>query len=163
MAEITATVNGAIVREAAEDRLLLLDFLRETLGLTGAHAGCEHGVCGACTVLVDGEAVRSCLMFAAQIAGHEVTTIEGIGTYPDDLHPLQEAFWQCHGLQCGYCTPAMILSALDLLQENPDPSDEEIREHLAGNICRCTGYVNIVAAVRRAAAAIASRTEKTAV
>lgn len=160
MPEIITTVNGTKVRHMVDDRLLLLDFLRETLGLTGAHAGCEHGVCGACTVLVDGAAVRSCLLFAGQVAGHEVTTIEGIGSFPDELHPVQKAFWECHGLQCGYCTPGMILSAIDLLTENPDPDDEEIRDHLSGNICRCTGYVNIVAAVRAAAAAIAARTEE---
>ncbi len=160
MPEITVTVNGATVHHVVDDRLLLLDFLRETLGLTGAHAGCEHGVCGACTVLFDGVAVRSCLLFSGQVAGHEVTTIEGIGSFPDELHPLQEAFWEHHGLQCGFCTPGMILSALDLLNENPEPTDEEIRDHLSGNICRCTGYVNIVAAVRHAAAALSARAEE---
>ncbi|MCD6727393.1 MAG: (2Fe-2S)-binding protein [Solirubrobacteraceae bacterium] len=153
MREIEITVNGERRREAVEDRRLLLDFIREDLCLTGTHAGCEHGACGACTVLLDGQAVRSCLMFAAQADGSELTTIEGVGSYPDRLHPVQEGFWEEHGLQCGYCTPGMIMASIDLLTENPSPSDEEIRERLAGNICRCTGYVNIVRAVQHAAAA----------
>jgi aerobic carbon-monoxide dehydrogenase small subunit len=151
MSQIDVIVNGAHRRDTVDDRKLLLDYIREDAKLTGTHAGCEHGACGACTVLVDGVAVRSCLMFAAQASGHEVTTIEGVGSYPDDLHPMQQGFWEQHGLQCGFCTPGMIMSAIDLLNEIPDPSDEEIRERLAGNLCRCTGYVHIVAAVRHAA------------
>lgn len=151
MKPIEVTVNGEGRQAFVEDRKLLLDFLREDLKLTGTHAGCEHGACGACTVLLDGHAIRSCLVFATQATGHEVTTIEGIGSYPDDLHPVQQGFWEKHGLQCGFCTPGMIMASVELLNENPDPSEEEIRERLAGNICRCTGYVNIVAAVRHAA------------
>jgi carbon-monoxide dehydrogenase small subunit len=149
--EIEIVVNGTARRQTVEDRRLLLDVLRDDLKLTGTHAGCEHGACGACTVLLDGAAVRSCLLFAAQADGREVTTIEGVGQFPDELHPVQQGFWDRHGLQCGFCTPGMIMSSIDLLNENPDPTDDEIREHLAGNICRCTGYVNIVAAVRQAA------------
>jgi carbon-monoxide dehydrogenase small subunit len=150
--QIDVTVNGVARRATVEDRWLLLDFIRDELHLTGTHAGCEHGACGACTVLLHGQAVRSCLMFAAQASGHEVTTIEGVGSYPDQLHPVQQGFWEEHGLQCGYCTPGMIMAGIELLEENPNPSDDEIRERLAGNLCRCTGYVNIVAAVRHAAA-----------
>jgi len=149
--QIEITVNGERRHGNVEDRKLLLDFLRDDLQLTGTHAGCEHGACGACTVLLDGRAVRSCLVFSAQAEGHEVTTIEGVGSYPDDLHPVQQGFWEKHGLQCGFCTPGMIMASIELLNENPDPTDEEIRERLAGNICRCTGYVNIVAAVRHGA------------
>ena len=152
MRQIDITVNGERRRGIAEDRRLLLDFLRDDLKLTGTHAGCEHGACGACTVLVDGESVRSCLMFAAQADGATITTIEGVGRYPGDLHPVQQGFWEEHGLQCGYCTPGMIMASVELLRERPNPTDEEIRERLAGNLCRCTGYVNIVGAVRRAAA-----------
>jgi carbon-monoxide dehydrogenase small subunit len=150
--QIEVTINGERRRATVEDRRLLLDFIRDDVNLTGTHAGCEHGACGACTVLLDGRAVRSCLMFAAQASGHEITTIEGVGSYPDDLHPVQEGFWEKHGLQCGYCTPGMIMAGVELLDENPSPTDAEIRDRLAGNICRCTGYVNIVAAVRHAAA-----------
>lgn len=155
MNEIELTVNGEARRATVDDRRLLLDFLRDDLRLTGTHAGCEHGACGACTVLMDGDAVRSCLLFAAQAEGHEITTIEGVGSYPDELHPVQQGFWDCHGLQCGFCTPGMIMAGIDLLDENPAPTDEEIRERLAGNICRCTGYQNIVAAVRQAATQLA--------
>lgn len=151
MHEIHVTVNGEQVTATVEDRKLLLDFVRDDLELTGAHAGCEHGVCGACTVMVDGHAVRSCLMFAAQVDGHELTTVEGVGSYPTNLHPVQRAFWEKHGLQCGFCTPGMILAVIDLLAFNPHPSEDEIRTYLAGNLCRCTGYVNIVAAVQHAA------------
>ncbi len=133
-----------------EPRRSLVDFLRHDLGLVGTHVGCEHGVCGACTVMLDGRTVRSCLLFAAQADGSEVTTIEGIGT-DEALHPLQLAFQQHHALQCGFCTPGMILAALELLRDNADPSDEEIRVGLSGNLCMCTGYVNIVRAVRAAA------------
>jgi carbon-monoxide dehydrogenase small subunit len=155
VSEIEIVINGVRRRGTVDDRRLLLDFLRDDLGLTGTHAGCEHGACGACTVHVGGESVRSCLMFAAQADGLEITTIEGVGTYPDRLHPVQQGFWDNHGLQCGFCTPGMIMAAIDLLNDNPQPTDDEIRERLAGNICRCTGYQNIVAAVRQAAAQMA--------
>jgi carbon-monoxide dehydrogenase small subunit len=148
---IRFTVNGADQRIQVPVRKLLCDVLREDLRLTGTHVGCEHGVCGACTVLVDGKPVRSCLMFGVQADGLDLTTIEGLGTSEEDLHPIQEAFWENHGLQCGFCTPAMVLSAKALLERNPDPSEEEIRTALAGNVCRCTGYVFIVDAIRDAA------------
>ena len=137
--------------EPVEPRLLLSDFLRGRLGLTGTHVGCEHGVCGACTVLVDGRTARACLMLAAQCEGARVTTIEGL-TPSDGLSPLQMAFSECGGLQCGFCTPGMIVTAHELLAENPRPTREEIREALSGNLCMCTGYVNIVRAVQQAAA-----------
>ena len=143
-------VNGLDHEALVEPRLTLADFLRTDLGLTGTHLGCEHGVCGACTVLLNGEAVRSCLLFAAQAQGHEVTTIEGIAQ-GGELHPIQEAFWEQHGLQCGFCTPGFILSACNLLQENADPTDEEIQAAISGNLCRCTGYQSIVASVKAAA------------
>jgi len=146
---ITAIINGAEHTATVEPRRSLVDFLRHDLGLVGTHVGCEHGVCGACTVLLDGRTVRSCLLFAAQADGCEVTTIEGIGT-EGELHPLQVAFHQHHALQCGFCTPGMILAALELLRDNADPTDEEIRVGLSGNLCMCTGYVNIVRAVRAA-------------
>ena len=147
---ITLKVNGSEQAAAVEPRRSLVDFLRHDLGLVGTHVGCEHGVCGACTVLLDGRTVRSCLLFAAQADGSEVTTIEGIGT-EEELHPLQVAFQQHHALQCGFCTPGMILAALELLRDNSDPSDEEIRAGISGNLCMCTGYVNIVRAVRASA------------
>src|SRR5246127_4390836 len=147
---ITANINGAERSGSVEPRRSLVDFLRHDLGLVGTHVGCEHGVCGACTVLLDGRTVRSCLLFAAQAEGSEVTPIEGIGT-DEALHPLQLAFQQHHALQCGFCTPGMILAALELLRDNADPNDEEIRAGLSGNLCMCTGYVNIVRAVRAAA------------
>ena len=150
MISITVKVNGSESTAAVEPRRSLLDFLRNDLGLVGTHVGCEHGVCGACTVMLDGCTVRSCLLFAAQADQSEVTTIEGIGT-DEALHPLQLAFQQQHALQCGFCTPGMILAALELLRDNNDPSDEEIRVGLSGNLCMCTGYVNIVRAVRAAA------------
>ena len=149
MISITLRVNGSERTAAVEPRRSLVDFLRHDLGLVGTHVGCEHGVCGACTVMLDGRTVRSCLLFAAQADGSEVTTIEGIGT-DEALHPLQVAFQQHHALQCGFCTPGMILAALELLRDNADPSDEEIRVGLSGNLCMCTGYVNIVRAVRAA-------------
>ena len=139
-------VNGDAAEVAVEPRETLLDVLRDRLGLTGAHAGCEHGACGACTVLFDGEPVRSCLLFAVQCEQHVITTIEGVGR-PDALHPMMEAFRRHHALQCGFCTPAMVLSAVALLDENAQPSAAEVREALAGNLCRCTGYSGIVAAV----------------
>jgi carbon-monoxide dehydrogenase small subunit len=144
------TVNGVRYDQDVEPRLLLVHFLRDALGLTGTHVGCDTSSCGACTVLVDGDSVKSCTVLAVQADGSEVTTIEGMGT-DDQLHPLQQAFWQHHGLQCGYCTPGMIMAATDLLARNPDPSEEEVREGLAGNLCRCTGYHNIVKAVMAAA------------
>lgn len=147
---ITVSVNGIRHERTVEPRLLLSDFLRHDLGLTGTHVGCEHGVCGACTVLFDGMPVRSCLMFAVQADGHDVMTVEGLGT-PDNLHPLQEAFRETHGVQCGFCTPGFLMTLVPFLKENPDPTEEEIREAIAGNLCRCTGYQHIVDAVRLAA------------
>jgi carbon-monoxide dehydrogenase small subunit len=147
---ITLKVNGSERAAAVEPRRSLVDFLRYDLGLVGTHVGCEHGVCGACTIMLDGRTVRSCLLFAAQADGAEIITIEGIGT-DEALHPLQLAFQQHHALQCGFCTPGMILAALELLRDNVDPSEEEIRVGLSGNLCMCTGYVNIVRAVRAAA------------
>jgi carbon-monoxide dehydrogenase small subunit len=154
--KIEITVNGRRQAADVDPRLLLVHFLRENLGLTGTHVGCDTSSCGACTVLLDGKSVKSCTIFAVQSDGATVTTIEGIGDGAA-LHPMQEAFWSAHGLQCGYCTPGMIMSAVDLLQRNPDPSDEEIRKALAGNLCRCTGYENIVKAIREAAAAAKAR------
>ena len=150
--EIALTVNGKRYTAETAVRQSLVDFLRETCDLTGTHVGCEHGVCGACTVLLNGEGVRSCLMLAVQADGAEILTVEGLAG-DGDLHPLQEAFWEHHGLQCGYCTPGMIMAGADLLAKNPDPSEEEVREALAGNLCRCTGYHNIVKAVLAAAGA----------
>jgi carbon-monoxide dehydrogenase small subunit len=152
---IELTVNGVARTGTAEARRSLVDFLRIDLGLTGTHVGCEHGVCGACTVLMNGRTVRSCLLFAVQARGAEITTIEGISK-SGPLHPLQLAFQEHHALQCGFCTPGMILAAVELLKENPAPSEEEIRLGLAGNLCMCTGYVNIVRAVKAAAQAMPS-------
>ena len=147
---VSMTVNGEPQAAEVEARLLLVHFLRDHLGLTGTHVGCDTSNCGACTVHLDGDAVKSCTVLAVQADGGEVTTIEGIGS-EGDLHPVQEAFWEHHGLQCGYCTPGMIMAGADLLAKNPDPSEEEVREALAGNLCRCTGYHNIVKAVMSAA------------
>jgi aerobic-type carbon monoxide dehydrogenase small subunit (CoxS/CutS family) len=148
---LVVTVNRARYERTVEPRLLLSDFLRNDLGLTGTHVGCEHGVCGACTVLVDGEAVRSCLMFAVQVGGHDVTTVEGLNDGArDDLTALQAAFREAHGLQCGFCTPGILLTLVPFLRDHPHPNEREIREALSGNLCRCTGYQNIVAAVRLA-------------
>lgn len=147
---ISVTVNGRRYERQVEARLLLSDFLRHELGLTGTHVGCEHGVCGACTVLFDAEPARSCLLFAVQANGHEITTVEGLGT-PDRLHPVQQAFWDAHAAQCGYCTPGFLMTLTAFLRDNPDPSEEEIREAVAGNLCRCTGYQHIVDAARLAA------------
>ena len=147
---ITVTVNGQIYRREVEPRLLLSDFLRHELELSGTHVGCEHGVCGACTILLDGEAVRSCLLLAAQADGHTIHTVESLGS-AEALHPLQKAFWEKHGLQCGFCTPGILMTLIPFLSQNPHPSEVEIREALSGNLCRCTGYVNIVEAVRLAA------------
>jgi aerobic-type carbon monoxide dehydrogenase small subunit (CoxS/CutS family) len=150
-ATLVVTVNGARYERAVEPRLLLSDFLRHELGLTGTHVGCEHGVCGACTVLLDGAAVRSCLVFAVQAEGHEVTTVEGLTAGSGDaLHPLQAAFREAHGLQCGFCTPGILMTLVPFLRDHPDPNERAIREALSGNLCRCTGYQNIVAAVRLA-------------
>jgi carbon-monoxide dehydrogenase small subunit len=150
MPRVSMRVNGVRYDQDVEARLLLVHFLRDTLGLTGSHVGCDTSNCGACTVHLEGEAVKSCTVLAVQADGAEVKTIEGMGS-EDDLHPLQEAFWKHHGLQCGYCTPGMIMAGADLLARNPDPSEAEVREALAGNLCRCTGYQNIVKAVLDAA------------
>ena len=154
---VRVTVNGKDYERAVDVRSTLADFLREDLDLTGTHVGCEHGVCGACTVLLDGEPVRACLMLAAQADGHEVTTIEGVAPPGEALHPIQEAFWAKHGLQCGYCTPGMILAAYQLLQRSPNPSAAEIRHNLEGNLCRCTGYHNIVKSIQYAAQKMSGR------
>jgi aerobic carbon-monoxide dehydrogenase small subunit len=148
---VNISVNGRVTEAIVESRLTLADFLRERCGLTGTHLGCEHGACGACTVLLDGQAIRSCLMFAVQADGQEVTTVEGIASPDGELSPVQSALRECHGLQCGFCTPGFVMSITALLNENPDPTDDEIREGLSGNFCRCTGYQSIVNAVRRAA------------
>jgi carbon-monoxide dehydrogenase small subunit len=150
---VTITVNGRRIRRDVEPRLLLVHFIRDLGGITGTKVGCDTSQCGACTVLLDGVAVRSCTCLAAQADGSTVTTIEGLAPGGSTLHPLQEAFWNTHGLQCGFCTPGMILAAHELLRQNPTPTDEEIRHGLDGNMCRCTGYQNIVRAVRAAAAA----------
>ena len=148
--EITVTVNGTQYEHQVEPRMLLSDFLRHDLDLTGTHVGCEHGVCGACTVLFDGQPVRSCLMFAIQADGHELLTVEGLGRI-DELHPIQEAFREAHGLQCGFCTPGFLTTLVPFLEENPDPNEDEIRAAISGNICRCAGYQHIVEAVKLAA------------
>ncbi|MBI4420194.1 MAG: (2Fe-2S)-binding protein [Gemmatimonadetes bacterium] len=153
------TVNGTRQARSVEPRLLLSDFLRQDLGLTGTHVGCEHGVCGACTVLLDGEAVRSCLMFAAQADEHEVSTVEGLAPagLGEDLHPLQAAFREAHALQCGFCTPGILMTLVPFLRDHPHPGETEIREALGGNLCRCTGYQNIIEAVKLACGAPAGR------
>jgi aerobic carbon-monoxide dehydrogenase small subunit len=148
---ISMRVNGVEMSGTAEPRMTLADFLRERLGLTGTHLGCEHGVCGACTILMDGTSVRSCLLFAVQAEGHELQTVEGLAPSETELHPIQQAFSEKHGIQCGFCTPGFLMTVTEFLAEVPDPSEEEIRERLSGNLCRCTGYKNIVAAVRLAA------------
>ena len=155
---VAITVNGQARRATVESRLTLADFLRERLQLTGTHLGCEHGVCGACTILLDGEAVRSCLIFAVQADGAEVTTVEAIASPDGTLSPVQEAFREHHGLQCGFCTPGFITSVTAFLRDNPDPTDEQIRDALSGNLCRCTGYQGILKAVRSAASTIAATT-----
>ncbi len=148
---ITVRVNGVTYQREVEPRLLLSDFIRHDLGLTGTHVGCEHGVCGACTILFDGQPLRSCLLFAVQADGHNILTVEGLAPDPDHLHPIQEAFQDAHALQCGFCTPGFIMTLKPFLEENPDPSDEAIREAISGNLCRCTGYYHIVDAVHIAA------------
>lgn len=147
---ITVTVNGRCYSHEVEPRLLLVHYLRDVLGLTGTHIGCETGICGACTVLLNGQAVKSCMLFAVQADGQEITTIEGLAS-DGQLHPVQQGFWEKHGLQCGYCTPGMILAAVQLLRRNLNPTEEEIRHALVGNLCRCTGYQQIVEAVQWAA------------
>ena len=151
MRPVTVTVNGQSYERHIEPRLLLSDFLRHELQLSGTHVGCEHGVCGACTILLDGQAVRSCLLFAVQADGREVSTVEGLSSGPDDLHPLQDAFWEAHGLQCGFCTSGILMTLVPFLKENTDPTEEEIRYAISGNLCRCTGYQHIVDAVKIAA------------
>jgi carbon-monoxide dehydrogenase small subunit len=148
---VRLTVNGVVYERSIEPRLLLSDFLRHELGLTGTHVGCEHGSCGACTVLLDGQAVRACILFAVQADGHDLTTVEGLSADPARLHPLQAAFHETHALQCGYCTPGFLMTLIPFLEENPHPSEVEIRDTLSGNICRCTGYQKIVDAVLVAA------------
>ena len=154
---VQVKINGTDYQRDVDVRSTLADFLRDDLGLTGTHVGCEHGVCGACTVRLDGEPVRSCLVLAAQADGHEVATIEGVAPSQDELHPVQEAFWAKHGLQCGYCTPGIIMSVRAFLEDTPSPTDGEIREMLSGHLCRCTGYHFIVDAIAEAARALATR------
>ncbi len=153
---IRVNINGKTIEATVEPRLLLVHFLREVMGLTGTHIGCETTVCGACTVLLEGRAVKSCTVLAVQADGRKVETIEGLAAN-GDLHPIQEAFWNEHGLQCGFCTPGMIMASAQLLSDNPDPSREEVRHGLEGNLCRCTGYMHIVNAVRTAAQKMAAR------
>ena len=148
---VTITVNNQEYHRDVEPRMLLSDFLRHELGLTGTHVGCEHGVCGACTIILDGESARSCLMFAVQADGHNIETVEGLSTDPKNLHPLQQAFWEAHGLQCGFCTAGILMSLVPFLEQNPEPTEDEIRHALSGNLCRCTGYQHIVDAVKLAA------------
>jgi carbon-monoxide dehydrogenase small subunit len=153
---VSLTINGTAYRGEAEPRLLLADFIREVCLLTGTHVGCEHGVCGACTVLMNGEPVRSCLTFAVQANGAELDTVEGLAAPDGTLHPLQEAFREHHGLQCGFCTPGVLMTAIYLLRENPAPTEREIREGIAGSLCRCTGYEGIVRAIAAAAPVLAA-------
>ncbi len=149
--DISLTVNGRSHRATVPPRMTLVDCLRDVLHLTGTHVGCEHGICGACSVLLDGEAIRSCLVFAVQAEGHEITTVEGLSRDTNSLGILQDSFWECHALQCGYCTPGMLIACQELLAENPEPDELEIRESISGNLCRCTGYQQIVEAVQLAA------------
>jgi carbon-monoxide dehydrogenase small subunit len=149
--KITMAVNGREVSGYAEARVTLVDFLRDVLGLTGTHIGCEHGVCGACSVVMDGKPARSCLTYAVMADGHNITTVEGLEGPNGELSPLQDAFWENHAMQCGYCTPGMLIATHTLLEENPDPNEEEIREAIGGNLCRCTGYQQIVEAVQMTA------------
>jgi carbon-monoxide dehydrogenase small subunit len=159
--EIDVTINGCQYRGIVEPRKLLTDFIRDDLGLTGTHVGCEHGVCGACTVLLNDEPVRACLMFAVQVNGAQLKTIEGLAPSATALHPLQEKFWELHGLQCGFCTPGILLTAVALLREIPNPSEEEIREWISGNLCRCTGYENIIKAIQETANLLNSTNART--
>ena len=153
--KISVEVNGRTYKAEVEPRTMLSDFLRHTLGLTGTHVGCEHGVCGACTIMLNGRTSRSCITYAVQVDGASIETVEGLGTI-GALHPLQTAFWEKHGLQCGYCTPGMLMSAKELLDKNPSPTREEIIEHMSGNLCRCTGYQNIINSVAFAAELLSS-------
>jgi carbon-monoxide dehydrogenase small subunit len=153
---VRLSVNGRECEARVESRRSLVDFLREDLGLTGTHVGCEHGVCGACTVMVDGQTVRSCIMLAVQADGTEILTVEGLAN-GGELHPLQQAFSEHHGLQCGFCTPGMLISALELLADNPNPTEDEIRKGISGNLCMCTGYVNVVRSIKSAAAQMSLR------
>ena len=155
LVKINVTVNGVSYEREVEPRLLLSDFIRHDLKLTGTHVGCEHGLCGACTIMFDGESVRSCIMFAVMADGHKIETVESLGT-PEHLHPLQEAFMEKHALQCGFCTPGFLMTLVDYLGDNKNPTDEEIREAIDGNFCRCTGYENIVEAVKLAAKKMAA-------
>ena len=154
--EVHLTVNGLPRQAVVPPRRLLSDLLRHDLELTGTHVGCEHGVCGACTVLLDGEPIRSCLTLAVSVDGHEITTVEGLAAEDGTLHPVQQAFQDHHGLQCGFCTPGFVMSACGFLAEHPDPDEDEVREGMAGNLCRCTGYAGILAAVRQAATELAA-------
>lgn len=149
--EITLKVNGRDRTVSVPPRMTLVDCLRDVLRLTGTHVGCEHGICGACSVMFDGEPVRSCLMFAVQAESHEITTVEGLAGEDGEISDLQDSFWECHAMQCGYCTPGMLVASQALLAENPNPNDEEIREAISGNLCRCTGYQQIVEAVKMTA------------
>jgi carbon-monoxide dehydrogenase small subunit len=158
--DVQLTVNGARHDARVPARRLLSDFLRHDLRLSGTHVGCEHGVCGACTVLLDGAPVRSCLLLAVTVSGHEVTTVEGLGG-PQDMHPVQQAFRECHGLQCGFCTPGFLTTVAAYIEQNPSPTEEEAREAISGNLCRCTGYQNIVASVLRAAEITRERQQAT--
>ncbi|HEY3058107.1 MAG TPA: (2Fe-2S)-binding protein [Chloroflexota bacterium] len=160
---VRVSVNGTEHEALVEPRRLLVDFLRDDLSLTGTHVGCEHGVCGACTVLLDGLTVRSCLLFAVQASGHRVMTIEGLAAADGTLHPIQAAFWTEHGLQCGFCTPGFLMTTYELLQANPAPTDDQIRAAISGNLCRCTGYQNIVRSVRTAADTMVAATAAPAV
>jgi carbon-monoxide dehydrogenase small subunit len=149
--KITVTVNQQVIEAEVQDRLLLSDFLRNELGLTGTHVGCEQGVCGACTILYDGQPARSCLLLAAQTDGHRIQTIESLASHTEEMHPLQQAFWESHALQCGFCTPGFLMTLLPFLADNPYPTETDVREAISGNICRCTGYQHIVDAVLLAA------------
>lgn len=162
MQPVTVTVNGQVYERSVEPRLLLSDFIRHELRLTGTHVGCEHGVCGACTILLNGSAVRSCLLFAVQADGCEVMTVEGLSSDPNQLHPMQEAFWEAHGLQCGFCTAGILMTLLPFIDENPDPDEDEIRAAISGNLCRCTGYQHIVDAVKIAASKVRAEHAETA-
>ena len=157
--EITVTINGESFTREVETRLTLADFIRHECDLTGTHLGCEHGVCGACTILLDGLSARSCLMLAVQADGHELLTVEGIAPHDEEVHPLQQAFQDNHGLQCGFCTPGMLTTLLEFLGDNPDPTEREVREAISGNLCRCTGYQGIVDAALDAAGRLRGATD----
>lgn len=154
---IQVTINGTPYTHEVEPRLLLADYIRQVVGLSGTHIGCEHGVCGACTILLDGQAVRSCIMLAVQADGHELTTVEGLAQDEKSLHPIQEAFWEAHGLQCGFCTPGILMTLVPYLEENPNPTETEVRDAISGNLCRCTGYQHIVDAALLAAEKLQSK------